>query len=222
MGEFLRLLILARWCSSTRFVKITIWRNKNQFYYSQGGDSLAPSNFRPITIPSNLLRLLTVRMCEIMTNLCEENNILGQEQFGFRRKRSTVDAVFVLSTLIKKAKLKRWPFATAFLDISKVAVNPYHTFRSQKCQNFRPMTASGDLHSSRNYPKLGLVGRPWPSFNPCTVMTLWVSSSMVTTHLSFGWPAELNKVCLHQQTIYYLHYFISQDVICLLFCLPFS
>ena len=66
-----------------------------------------------------------------MTNLCEQNNILGQEQFSFRRKRSTVDVVFVLSTLIKKAKLKRLPFATAFLDISKVALNPYQPFRSQ-------------------------------------------------------------------------------------------
>ena len=58
-----------------------------------------------------------------MTNICEEEQILGQEQFGFRRKRSTIDAVFVLSTLIKKAKLKRWQFATAFLDISKVFIN---------------------------------------------------------------------------------------------------
>ena len=142
-------------------------------------------------------------MCEIMTNLSEQNNILGQEQFGFRRKRSTVDAVFVLSTLIKKAKLKRWPFATAFLDISKVALNPYQTFISQKNTNFRPMTASGDPHSSRNYPNLGLVAKPFPSFNLCIVTILWVSSSMVTTHLSCGWPAELSKVCTHQQTIYY-------------------
>ena len=96
---------------------------KNQLFSFQGGDSLAPSNFRPITVPSNLLRLLTVRMCESMTSICEEEQILGQEQFGFRRKRSTIDAVFVLSTLIKKAKLKRCQFATAFLDISKVFIN---------------------------------------------------------------------------------------------------
>ena len=74
----------------------------------QGGDSLSPANYRPITVLSNLLRLLTVRMCETMTTICEENQMLGQEQFGFLRKRSTLDAVFVLSSLLKKAKLKHW------------------------------------------------------------------------------------------------------------------
>ena len=74
---------------------------------SQGGDSLSPGQYRPITIPSNLLRILTVRMCGLMTNVSEMNGFLGEEQFGFRKSRSTIDAVFVLSTLIKKAKLKR-------------------------------------------------------------------------------------------------------------------
>ena len=62
--------------------------------------------YRPITIPSNLLRLVTVRMCKFMTAVAEANNLLGPEQFGFRRGRSTVDALFVLSTLLQKAKAK--------------------------------------------------------------------------------------------------------------------
>lgn len=62
--------------------------------------------YRPITIPSNILRILTVRMCKHMTDVVEANGFLGQEQFGFRRKRSTLDAVFVLSTLLRKAKTK--------------------------------------------------------------------------------------------------------------------
>lgn len=41
-----------------------------------------------------------------MTGAAEANGLLGQEQFGFRRKRSTLDAVFVLSTLLRKAKAK--------------------------------------------------------------------------------------------------------------------
>ena len=72
----------------------------------QGGDSLQPSMYRPITIPSNILRLLTVRMCKYMTEAAEANMLLGQEQFGFRRKRSTLDAIFLLSTLLNKAKAK--------------------------------------------------------------------------------------------------------------------
>ena len=62
--------------------------------------------YRPITIPSNLLRLLTVRMCKKMTEVAEANNMLGQAQFGFRKGRSTLDAAFVLSALFQKAKKK--------------------------------------------------------------------------------------------------------------------
>ena len=65
-----------------------------------------PSQYRPITIPSNLLRLVTVRMFTHMTEAAEANSLLGNEQFGFRRGRSTLDAIFVLSTLLQKAKGK--------------------------------------------------------------------------------------------------------------------
>ena len=61
---------------------------------------------RPITVPSNLLRLITTRMCEKMTNIVESNQMLGPEQYGFRRGRSTSDAVFVLTSLLQKAKGK--------------------------------------------------------------------------------------------------------------------
>ena len=63
--------------------------------------------YRPITIPSNILRLLTTRMCERMTKICEENSFLGDEQFGFRKGRSTQDAAFVLTSMIRKAKKGR-------------------------------------------------------------------------------------------------------------------
>ena len=54
-----------------------------------------------------------------MTNIVEDNKMLGEEQFGFRRKRSTIDAAFVLTSLLHKAKRKRSRFATAFIDIAK-------------------------------------------------------------------------------------------------------
>lgn len=67
---------------------------------------MAPSQYRPITVPSNILRLLTVRMCSTMSEIAEEHSMLGPEQFGFRKKRSTLDAVFVLATMLQKAKIK--------------------------------------------------------------------------------------------------------------------
>ena len=73
----------------------------------KGGDSLMPSQYRPITVPSNILRLLTVRMNERMTEVAERNSLIGPHQFGFRGGRSTIDAVMVLSTLLRVAKIKR-------------------------------------------------------------------------------------------------------------------
>lgn len=72
----------------------------------QGGDTLDPIQYRPITIPSNLLRLITLRMCSRMSDLAEQHGLLGEEQFGFRRGRCTLDAVYVLNTLMKMAKMK--------------------------------------------------------------------------------------------------------------------
>ena len=68
---------------------------------------MQPSQYRPITVPSNLLRLVTVRMADTMSKLAEDNGIHGPEQFGFRKKHSTLDAVFVLSTMMRKAKTKK-------------------------------------------------------------------------------------------------------------------
>ena len=83
--------------------------NKNELsgIVFKAGDSCLPSNYRPLTVPSNILRLITVRMCKHMTEAVEANGILGPEQFGFRRGRSTLDAIFVLSTLLRKARGKR-------------------------------------------------------------------------------------------------------------------
>ena len=67
---------------------------------------MTPAQYRPICIPSNLLRLLTVRMCNAMTALVEENGLVGSEQFGFRKNRSTLDAVFLLSTMLRKAQVQ--------------------------------------------------------------------------------------------------------------------
>ena len=74
-------------------------------------------------MPSNILRLVTARMCKKMTDIVEKHGLLSDAQFGFRPGRSTLDAIFVLTSLIQKAKKKRKPYAVAFLDISKVSID---------------------------------------------------------------------------------------------------
>ena len=64
-------------------------------------------------------------MCTKMSDLVEKHGLIGDEQFGFRRGRSTLDAIFVLSQLIQKAKKQRKSYSIAFLDISKVKISLY-------------------------------------------------------------------------------------------------
>ena len=45
-------------------------------------------------------------MCKQMTSIAEDNGMIGPEQFGFRKGRGTADAIFLLSTLLTKAKAK--------------------------------------------------------------------------------------------------------------------
>ena len=40
-----------------------------------------------------------------MTSAAEDNGLLGDEQFGFRKGRSTIDAAFVLTTIVWRAGL---------------------------------------------------------------------------------------------------------------------
>ena len=63
----------------------------------EGGDSKQPGQYRPIPIPSNILRLLTVRICEKMASIVEEQRLLEEEQLGFHRKR--LPLMHVLSSI---------------------------------------------------------------------------------------------------------------------------
>ena len=51
--------------------------------------------------------------------------MLGAEQYGFRRGRSTSDAIMILTSLLQKAKRKSRQYSAAFVDISKVNTRKY-------------------------------------------------------------------------------------------------
>ena len=55
-----------------------------------------------------------------MSQVAEANKLLSDAQFGFRSSKSTIDAVFVMMTLMRKAKLSGKEFSVGFVDISKV------------------------------------------------------------------------------------------------------
>ena len=68
-------------------------------------DCLDPKNYRPICISSVLLKLFTRLLNTRLEQIVEENNMLCDLQYGFRKRKSTMDAIMVVTTAIEKAKL---------------------------------------------------------------------------------------------------------------------
>ncbi len=60
------------------------------------------NNYRGITLVSCMGKLFTTILNKRLTRWCETNETITDAQFGFRKGRSTVDAIFVLQGLIEK------------------------------------------------------------------------------------------------------------------------
>ena len=74
--------------------------------YKNKSDSLDPSNYRPITILSCLGKLFTAVLNDRLCSFLEDNNLLNENQAGFRKHHSTTDHIFtrLLSCLSMKKR----------------------------------------------------------------------------------------------------------------------
>ena len=76
-------------------------------------------NYRGITLVSCLGKLFTNILNERLCNFDMENNIITDAQFGFRKHLSTVDAIFVLQSLINRVCNARKRLYCCFVDYKK-------------------------------------------------------------------------------------------------------
>ena len=87
--------------------------------YKNKGDPLNPENYRPITLLSCLGKLFTSIINERLNLFLNENNILLENQAGFRKHYSTNDHIFVLYSLIEILKQQKKKLYCAFVDFAK-------------------------------------------------------------------------------------------------------
>jgi hypothetical protein len=87
--------------------------------YKGKGDKNNCDNYRGITLLSCLGKLFTSILNNRLTDFIESNNLLSENQAGFRSSHSTLDHIFVLKTLIDIFKSRKQKLYCAFIDYRK-------------------------------------------------------------------------------------------------------
>lgn len=85
----------------------------------KGGDRDMVTNYRPISVLTSLSKVFEKVLSTRLTNYLEQNNILAQNQYGFRKQKSTEDAVLDVTTNIVEALDSKTKVLGIFLDLSK-------------------------------------------------------------------------------------------------------
>ena len=85
----------------------------------KGGELDDPNNYRGISLNSCLSKLFTLLLNTRITQLCEENNIIHENQIGFRKGYRTSDHVLTLKTLVDQAFQKKEKLYVCFIDFKK-------------------------------------------------------------------------------------------------------
>ena len=77
------------------------------------------NTYRGITLVSCLSKLFTTVLNNRIENICCENNTISDAQFGFRKGRSTTDAIFILHSLVKNYLFENKRLYIIFVDMMK-------------------------------------------------------------------------------------------------------
>jgi len=97
-------------------------------------DKTVPDNYRGITLLSVVGKVYTAVLNARITKWSETKNKLADEQAGFRKDRSTIDHLFVLTEVIRSRREKRKDTFCAFLDLKKA----YDTIPSHHLEKIAP------------------------------------------------------------------------------------
>ena len=82
-------------------------------------DPRDPLSYRGISLASAVYKIYCAVVNERLSNWAESNNLIADEQNGFRKKRSTVDHISSLTSIIDTRKKARKPTFCAFIDFRK-------------------------------------------------------------------------------------------------------
>ena len=95
------------------------WKHAVVIPIPKKGDLTAVSNFRPISLLPQPDKIIEKLVHNRLNAYIESNYLLSTNQHGFRKNRSTLDAIFQLTSQINTNMDKRFPTLATFLDFKK-------------------------------------------------------------------------------------------------------
>ena len=94
------------------------------------------SNYRPISLLSMFHKLLEKLMYKRLIKFLEKNNILNENQFGFRSNRYTTQAILLIADKIQRAIEDKKISCGIFLDLSKAFDTVDHCILLKKLEYY--------------------------------------------------------------------------------------
>ena len=131
----------------------------------KGGETTDPTNFRPISILSAFTQMFEKLIYKQLINYIEKQEIIFEFQFGFRKGRSTSQAITEISDILRKAIDNNLYTCGVFLDFSKAFDTVNHEILLQKleCYGIRGLPLKlfkSYLTNRQQYVSLGDTDSP--------------------------------------------------------------
>uniref|UniRef100_A0A0N5BDD3 Reverse transcriptase domain-containing protein n=1 Tax=Strongyloides papillosus TaxID=174720 RepID=A0A0N5BDD3_STREA len=93
------------------------WKKSIILLLHKKGSKSDISNFRPLSLTSHVYKIFSSLILSRMQNRLQKE--IGPYQYGFRKNRSTCDAILVVENILAKAYEYQWEIGVAFLDYTK-------------------------------------------------------------------------------------------------------
>lgn len=114
----------------------------------KSGDMQNPNNYRPISILPSLSKIFEKAIHKRLDKFFEQNKLLFSKQFGFRKSKSTKDALSSVLEYITKNIDGKKSVAGIFLDLSKAFDTVNHDVLLLKLENYGVRGIVKDLVAS--------------------------------------------------------------------------
>jgi len=98
----------------------TFWKQAKAVPIHKSGDSDNPANYRPISILPVLSKILEKAVYSQLINYLENNQLLSEAQYGYRKRRSTELAAAYFIDDIRKQVDNGKLVGAVFMDLSQI------------------------------------------------------------------------------------------------------